>query len=680
MQPNEDAIKAHLETLFAPLREEYPRGLIELRHGADRPSKSTYFNMRPDGIVEAAAWAALRSRAGENVYVGVNPRKPDTPRNRSANDGDIQVAIWQFADIDREEPLQALAKRLWPLPPTFTVDTGSHPHRRPHLYWQLVEPVGNMAEWTQRQRSIAAALEGDAVINPSRIMRLAGTVNFPPPHKFERGYRVEVVTLRTEFDDEREPVTPDEVAGAFPVTQQGQLSAEIEQLAPPGQTTLTLGRTQVQDLLNACRAGHEWHNHMIRLVAHLAGKGRATAEIIAMAESITLPGYTVEDTRREMMQALASARTKYAFPEPDDAPVEQEETAREPADSVFELLDIDQIEAMPPPAWLIHEMIVDDGLSVLYGAPGAGKSFVSLDMALRLSHGMEWHGRAAKATGVLYMAGEGARGLGKRIKGWRHKHGLDGVEAPFLLLPIAVELLDDNQRAKLLRTIDEASSRAGFPIGMIVIDTVSRALAGADENGQEAMGAFIKACDAIRHHSGGAVLGVHHSGKDKDRGMRGSTVLLGACDAVFLVDRLDGTSTVTLRTEKQKDAEQSADIFLNMETVSWAAGLQEEQTTLVPVVREAPPVADRQEISRDTIARAFGLLADAWSDGRPLSHRIETTRDGRYAPRILSQRLGGDAKEWADLISSWLETDCLAVEIVNKNTKAKGLKVLNAIL
>lgn len=675
MQPDEGAIKEHLETLFAPLREEYPRGLIEICHGPDKPNKATYFNMRPDGIADAVAWAAMRSRAGENVYVGVNPRKPETDLKSRASDSDVQVAIWQFADIDKAEALDGLGRKLRALLPTFSVDTGTNPHRRPHLYWRLDEMVGNMAEWSHRQRGIAAVLGGDAVINPSRIMRLAGTVNFPPQHKVQRGYRVEVVGIRTQFDDEREPVTPQEIATAFPVPQG---VTDFDAPATPlqaGQTTLqAMGRTRVADLLDACRSGHEWHNNMIRLVAHLAATGRTTAEILAMADHITLAGYTVEQTQRDMVQALQSARSKWALPEPVDAPIEQEEATREPADAIFDLLDIDQIEAMPPPSWLIHEMIVDDGLSVIYGAPGAGKSFISLDMALRLAHAMDWHGRAAKPAGVLYIAGEGARGLGKRIKGWRHKHGLDGVDAPFLLLPVAVELLDEAQRAKLLRTIDAACERAGFHIGLIVIDTVSRALAGADENGQEAMGAFVKACDAIRNHAGGAVLGVHHSGKEKDRGMRGSTVLLGACDAVFLVDKMEGA--VALKSEKQKDAEQADPIYLTMEPVSWATGLQEEQTTLVPVVRASAPEVASEQISMAQIRKAFGKLADAWGSKRPLSPHARSRTEGRYAPPILAREFGGDADQWASLIQSWLETDCLAFDEFDKRTKSRGLRVL----
>jgi hypothetical protein len=677
MQPNEDAIKAHLEMLFAPLREEYPGGLIEICHGPNKPDRAAYFNLRPDGIADATAFAASQSRAGQNIYVGVNPRKPGSHSLKRASDSDVEVAVWQFADIDAAASLEGLGRKLRALPPYYTADTGTKPHRRPHLYWLLDEPVWNLTEWTQRQRGLAATLGGDAVINPSRIMRLAGSVNYPPQHKVQRGYAVELVTLKTEFDDEREEVTPEEVTQAYPAPAQPQVASTGIAPVREGQTTLqAMARTKIEDLINACRSDQEWHNNMIRLVAHLASIGRSSAEIMAMADHITLPGYTVQQTQQEMHKALQSARQKWDLPEPEEAAIEEEEQSRESADSIFELFDIGELEAMPPPTWLIKDVLVDDGLSVLYGDPGAGKSFLAIDMGLRIANGMDWHGVEAKPTGVLYIAGEGKRGLGKRIKGWRKHHAMEGVDVPFILLPTAVEIGDEKQRAKLLRTIDAAKEKAGFDIGLIVIDTVSRALAGGDENSQEAMGQFVSACDAIKAHAGGALLGVHHSGKDKDRGMRGSTVLLGACDAVMKATKSE--QLVTLKTEKQKDAEEAAPIHLEMRTERWAQGLSEEQTTLVPVKKSNEQIAAEQAseaITAPMIRKAFGKMTDAWASGNPLSHKIQTRKDGRYAPLIFRREIGGDGKEWESYLVSWLETECLVFDMVSTVTKRRGLRV-----
>lgn len=339
----------------------------------------------------------------------------------------------------------------------------------------------------------------------------------------------------------------------------------------------------------------------------------------------------------------------------------------------FELLDIDELENLPPPQWLVKELVVEDGLTILYGDPGSGKSFIGLDMALRLTLGMDWHGFDTRQTGVLYIAGEGARGLGKRVKGWRREHKTESINSPFLLLPVPVALLEPDQRAKLLRTITEAKRRADFDIGLVVIDTVSRSLAGAGENGADEMGAFVAACDIIRMYTGGAVLGIHHSGKDKDKGMRGSSVLLGACDGTIRVEKSE--DIVTIKTEKQKDAEEAAPLYMSMKKVSWPAP-DGEQTTLVPYRTESTRDAG---LSREWIAQAFSMMADAWGAKRPLSHRSQTQRDGRYAPAIFARKLGGEADIWARHIALWLENGCLSIEVADKHSKAAGLRVLEAI-
>ena len=361
-----------------------------------------------------------------------------------------------------------------------------------------------------------------------------------------------------------------------------------------------------------------------------------------------------------------------------DAEVVVDVPALPPDDSgTFALLDMDELEALPPPAWLVHELVVEDGLTVIYGDPGSGKSFVGLDMSLRIALGMDWHGAATQQAGVLYIAGEGARGLGKRVKGWRKEHGMEGVSAPFLLLPLPVAMLQPDARAKLLRTIDEATRRAGFPIRLTVIDTVSRSLAGAGENGADEMGAFVAACDIVRQHTGGAVLGVHHSGKDKEKGMRGSTVLLGACDGTIRVTK-DG-DLVTLKTEKQKDAEEAAPIYMRMKKVSWHVQGDEWQTTLVPFRTCDKPV-NREEMNTEQIGKAFEILNHAWNSGKPLSTAPQVKNQGRYAPSILSKALECSEKLAAEYLTAWLENDCIRIEELSSHDKLKGLRVITAVV
>lgn len=678
LEADRNAIATHLEELFGRCVEEYPDGLIELRHG--EPEKLTGFQLffcTQHGIEMATKHAISRNMQGENVYVGVNPRKPGTVRQATA--ADVEISFFHFADIDKAEAVDQLVERYRVFPPSITVTTGTQPNRRPHLYWRLEEPVRNLDEWTERQRGIAQALGGDMVIDPPRIMRLAGTVNFPTQKKLAAGYRVERTGIRNQFSDERIDATPDLIRKAYPPLQMPALPTQSVDLAPlTGGTTLAAmasGKVRVADLLQACRQGDNWHNSMIRLVAHLAAIGRSDVEILALAAGITLPGYAVDQTQREMWTALRGARVKFALPEPEEVDVAAEEADREDGDSVFTLLDLDELESLPPPTWLIDEMIADHGLSIIYGDPGAGKSFIALDMALRIAFSMDWHGTATKGAGVLYIAGEGARGLGKRVKGWRREHALEGVEAPFLLLPVAVQLLEAKDRAKLLRTIDAAVARAGFKIGLVIVDTVSRALAGQDENGQESMSMFVAACGEIQVHTGGAVIGVHHSGKDKERGMRGSTVLLGGCDASIKVTK--SGDVATLKTEKQKDAEEAAPIAFTLKKVEWAAGFDKPDSTLVPFKTEAPAPAEARGLTLAQCRRLLDEIDSAWVKRKPWSMSPQTRSAGRYLPAWLHAEFGMSEEMAKTLLGDWQMNDIVEDAIADKDTKRRGLCVIN---
>ncbi len=347
--------------------------------------------------------------------------------------------------------------------------------------------------------------------------------------------------------------------------------------------------------------------------------------------------------------------------------------------STFELLTIEGLRRLPPPAWLVHEAVSSDGLTIIYGEPGAGKSFIALDMALRIALGRDWHGFRTKRAGVLYIAGEGVRGVGKRVEGWALHHRCNVSGVPFVVMPVAAQLLEPAERAKLIRTIDEAKRLLDFEIGLTIVDTVSRSIAGFDENGQETMSAFVKGCDDIKAHTGGAMVAVHHSGKDKDRGMRGSTVLLGACDAAIRLSKDNGI--VTMSFEKQKDAEEQSPLYFALEQVAWNTGTQDDPgldfTTLVPVRASAP--GNNSGIGMEQIASAMGLMIDAWGEGKPLSSKPQTRDSGRYAPAVFARKIGGDAAEWKSLLSAWLEEGVVSFDILDRKNHISGLRVNDAI-
>jgi len=62
---------------------------------------------------------------------------------------------------------------------------------------------------------------------------------------------------------------------------------------------------------------------------------------------------------------------------------------------------------------------------------------------------------------------------------------------------------------------------------LVVIDTLSRCSGGADENSNTEMARVIAAADQVQQRFHCTVLIVHHAGKDRERGPRGASSLIG---------------------------------------------------------------------------------------------------------------------------------------------------------
>ena len=231
---------------------------------------------------------------------------------------------------------------------------------------------------------------------------------------------------------------------------------------------------------------------------------------------------------------------------------------------IFQTMKASELMAMPPIVFLVEGLLTKSGFAVMYGAPGCGKTFLALDLALSIASGIDFHGMATKQGAVLYIAGEGVGGLGKRINAWvdHRGNGINPDDLPFYVLPTAVNFASPVEVEKLSVTLQQLEERAGG-FSLIVVDTVARALLGADENSATDMGRFVKACDRLKEEYQCALLGLHHSGKDAARGMRGSTALMGAVDTSLQITK-DENSVVKIYNDKQKDAEPVDDLYFKM--------------------------------------------------------------------------------------------------------------------
>lgn len=254
------------------------------------------------------------------------------------------------------------------------------------------------------------------------------------------------------------------------------------------------------------------------------------------------------------------------------------------------LLNVQELLHLPPPKWLMENIIPDKGFVGLYGAPENGKSFIALDWALCIASGRPWLGRyPVKTSPTVYVAAEGGRGIRNRVAAWmRHYGAADVPGAYFLLNPLYVR-----EEGTVENFLDMLEERDIWP-GLIILDTLSRSFGGGEENASADMGHFV---DQITRLAAGrymAALVVHHKNATGVR-ERGSTAFRGATDAMFSVDAVREKETghiilLTLKNDKQKDAERTPDIYL--EPVTSVRKLR----SLVFQEAEAPPKKEKSGV------------------------------------------------------------------------------------
>lgn len=544
--PDADAIRADLEYMTARWGELPSAAMFELRSLAEG-QRPVWAQFTPARIADAVAWASEENGKGRNIYAVRNPIRIN--HIGAADDPSIMASFFCWADCD--DPHATDNVRRFDGPKwNASVTTGRIPHVRVHVYWELSEPVLNMDAWRQMQINIAAHFQSDpVVINPSRIMRVAGTLSYPHTDKVGRGYTSEIATIRTTYEDDRPRVEFERLMRVF-----GQAARAAER--PAGGFEIDTGMTPPLDRERAriqALSGTMWHEAVVKLTGSYVRRGLSDGEIHALTDPLTLAGYTVEQTRAEVQVMVDGARRKgwapEAYAEPDEINFDAPPKAPD-AEQPSKLEWFDDIAPVLSDGYIIKGVLAAGAMSVVYGPSNSGKTFLALDMAFHVATATPWQGRRVQGAAVLYLAAEGGRGVANRIAALRQETGV--CDIPFALRRAGLDLLKSTADLQHIADLVAEVQRRwpALPV-LIVIDTLSRVMAGGDENSAADMTALIRNVDAIRAHTAAHVMIVHHTGKDTARGARGHSSLRAATDTEIEVQNEDGARAAMVT--KQRD-------------------------------------------------------------------------------------------------------------------------------
>lgn len=210
---------------------------------------------------------------------------------------------------------------------------------------------------------------------------------------------------------------------------------------------------------------------------------------------------------------------------------------------------------------LIEGLLDQGAMSMLYAPPGAGKTFVTIDLLYHISAGKPWAGRKVAKGLAVHLAAEGGGGVRKRYKAYDVTYGC-GPDLPLVLISVSADLRSNKVDCnRLIATIRAAEAHFGMPCSILAIDTMSRVMAGGDENSSVDGGALVKNIDEVRAAIKAHTMLIHHTGKNDAKGARGWSGFKAALDTELEIK--DGALHVT----KQRDLEFAPPIPFSLKSV-----------------------------------------------------------------------------------------------------------------
>ena len=286
----------------------------------------------------------------------------------------------------------------------------------------------------------------------------------------------------------------------------------------------------------------------------------------------------------------------------------------------------------------VEGLLIDGAMSVIYGESGCGKTFFTLDLALHVAAGMPWRGREVDQRGVLYLALEGSHGINNRVAAFQLANALNATDFPFAVVPVALNLLaSDGDTMRVIEAAQVAAAHLGIKVGLIVVDTLSRAMAGGNENASEDMGALVGNVDVIRQALPSHVAVVHHSGKDGAKGARGHSLLRAATDTEIEVSRGFGSKTSLAKVTKQRELDLEGEFAFRLVPVELGVNRRGKAVTSC-VVREVDadgqPTKEDREQQKERAKLAKERERDAEDDQAVMVAVLKAGEPGSSKSRI----------------------------------------------
>lgn len=197
---------------------------------------------------------------------------------------------------------------------------------------------------------------------------------------------------------------------------------------------------------------------------------------------------------------------------------------------------------------IIPELLPAYGIAAIVGARSGGKTTLLIDIAMRLTFGMDWHGVPVKDHyKVVYICGEDDEGAEEIIRGWCKAHNQPKFpKDKFIFLDIITDLMsaeDVKGWAEHLRKVVGGGNKA-----VLFLDTWQRASSRGGQSKDEDMQKAVHHAEVLARSLNGPMVIAAHPPKGGVTSIMGSSIIENETTAIWhLTSEANGRKLVVDR-------------------------------------------------------------------------------------------------------------------------------------
>ena len=202
----------------------------------------------------------------------------------------------------------------------------------------------------------------------------------------------------------------------------------------------------------------------------------------------------------------------------------------------------DTAKPLPRMNWVVEEIGADGHVVGLFGAPGSGKTYAMMDMAVCIATGTPWMGRATIQRNVLWVDEDGGQATVLRRMGEVRRGHNASLDAPIKMLSLAgVNITNPEGLNYLSRLI--SMHKTNENVGPVLfIDTLSDVCVGAKIVSPDDLIGPMRSVRGLADRHNSLVVFMHHA--NKLGGYLGATTISGKADLLIGMAKRSGSANV----------------------------------------------------------------------------------------------------------------------------------------